>query len=610
MNSSLSINSHAHANVANSLVFTPEQAANLEKQRSTLVTPTEVESTSQEKDKMGNLVQYMGEAIQHGDELLQNIVDSSSTAISTPQKEKTDSDKKVDLGIDLNKTPQQKPPKRKKHRPKVIVEGKPKRTRKPVQPKNTVSGENLPAKRKYVRKNKPKNLTAQEVDVTGETRDPGTGTAQKTCKRVLIFDMEKTGDETHDNVVAQQEVQNMNKSTTSMAGNYQPTGLGNGTNQACGMMRSAESGLPKSLMVENQIPGQMSSDTHFTRTPPDRQAALAPLASTQDQQLRNFYVAGRPVISANADQWKNRMADKYILMQQQTLGEGTGQNGLLGKADYANLERAKEIINLERIRLIMQIMPQQAPMTPSKFYEARGSKREHCQTTEQANLSTSNHAGSSLYDKPYQVDEYHRNGHILRTGFLQTHKKNKIGGGYRDIQNMPSSIKAADGGLGNTETKRADDANPIGQKSRLNCTILNSHLQGSRVADRINDQENKYTSDMYVHPMASGQNSPKQQISSKIHSHSERMASTWGLNPFNGISTQTTIEKYKYLVHIPSRPEVSTGPRNGQTFQTWCSMSEKRQTVGAPLLKSASSRVDKLQEPSLKRRGTFLIGKI
>ncbi|PQQ18984.1 transcriptional activator DEMETER [Prunus yedoensis var. nudiflora] len=71
------------------------------------------------------------EAIQkHGDELLQNIVESSSAAISTPYKKNKDSDWEGDRGIDLNKTPQQKPPKRRKHRPKVIREGKPKRTPK------------------------------------------------------------------------------------------------------------------------------------------------------------------------------------------------------------------------------------------------------------------------------------------------------------------------------------------------------------------------------------------------------------------------------------------------------------------------------------------------
>lgn len=562
-----------------------------------------VESTSQEKDRMGNLVQHTGEAIQqHGGELLQNILESSSTVISTPQKENTDSDKKIDIGIDLNKTPPQKPTKRKKHRPKVIVEGKPKRTQKPAVPKDTVSTENRPAKRKYVRKNVPKDLKAQEVNVTGETRDPGIGTTDKTCKRVLNFDLEKTGDETRNDVIGQQDVQNMNKGT-SMTEDHQAMEQRNGTNHAWGTMSSKQNGLPKGLMVETQIPGK-TSGTHFTsQMTPDRQAAVAPSASMKDVQMKSFYVTGRHEINANADQWQNRRADKYTPMQQQTHGEGTDQESLQGKANNVNLERARQMMRLERIKeLMMQIMPQQAPKTPSKFSEARGSKREHCQTTGYTNLSTANQMGSPLYENILHVEECHP----LHPGFLQTPKKQKIGNDSRDIQNMPSNVKAADWGLGK---ERAHDANPIGQKSRLNSAILNSHLESGRVPVRGNNQVN-FTGDRYVQPMASAQISPKQQISSKMHSHTERIASTRGLNPLNGFSAQTTIENCNHLVRITSPPETSTGRGNGQIFQTrYNSVSQMAQTVGAPLLTLALSGAEKLQEPSAKRRGTFLIQK-
>lgn len=609
LNSSPSIN-NALTNISNSHAFTPvtpEEAANREKQHSAMFTSLIVESTSQEKDRMGNLAQHTGEAIQqHGGELLQNILESSSTVISTPQKENTDSDKKIDVGIDLNKTPPQKPTKRKKHRPKVIVEGKPKRTQKPAVPKDRVSMENRPAKRKYVRKNVPKDLKAQEVNVTGETRDPGIGTTDKTCKRVLNFDLEKTGDETRNEVIGQQDVQNMNKST-SMTKDHQAMEQRNGTNHAWGTMSSEQNGLPKGLMVETQIPGK-TSGTHFTsQMKPDRQAAVAPSASTKEVLMKSFYVTGRHEIIANADQWQNRRADNYTPMQQQTHREGTGQESLQGKANNVNLERARQIMRLERIKeLMMQIMPQQAPKTPSKFSEARGSKREHCQTTGYTNLSTPNQMGLPLYENILHVEECHRNGHPLHPGFLQTPKKQKIGNDSRDIQNMPSNVKAAYWGLGK---EKAHDANPIGQKSRLNSAILNSHLESGRVPVRGNNQVN-FTSDRYVQPMASAQISPKQQILSKMHSHTERIASTRGLNPLNGFSTQTTIENYNHLIRITSPPETSTGPGNGQIFQThYNSVSQMVQTVGGPLLTLALSGAEKLQEPSAKRRGTFLIQK-
>ena len=60
------------------------------------------------------------------DELLHNIVASSSAAPPSLCKGKNIVAKEGDEGIDLNKTPMQKQPKKRKHRPKVVIEGKPK----------------------------------------------------------------------------------------------------------------------------------------------------------------------------------------------------------------------------------------------------------------------------------------------------------------------------------------------------------------------------------------------------------------------------------------------------------------------------------------------------
>lgn len=86
------------------------------------------ESSSKENDKHVDFFMSIGDVAIHkpGGELLQSIVESASAGISTPYKENKDSDHESDRGIDLNQTPQQKPPKRRKHRPKVIIEGKPK----------------------------------------------------------------------------------------------------------------------------------------------------------------------------------------------------------------------------------------------------------------------------------------------------------------------------------------------------------------------------------------------------------------------------------------------------------------------------------------------------
>ncbi|MED6122721.1 hypothetical protein PIB30_042507 [Stylosanthes scabra] len=81
---------------------------------------------------------------------------------------------------EIDKTPQQKQ-RRRKHRPKVIVEGKPKRTRKPTNKDNLQPKENSTGKRKYVRKNGVNKTvsTPEETELMPEF-------AKKSCRRTLF----------------------------------------------------------------------------------------------------------------------------------------------------------------------------------------------------------------------------------------------------------------------------------------------------------------------------------------------------------------------------------------------------------------------------------------
>ncbi|CAN1140189.1 Transcriptional activator DEMETER [Linum perenne] len=88
-------------------------------------------------------------------EISSNVADVLSTSVPEPVKEPADSGRKLNLGIDLNRTPVQKPEKRKKHRPKVIVDRNSKR--EPVANKAYVwdnaanSTENPVGRRTYIR---------------------------------------------------------------------------------------------------------------------------------------------------------------------------------------------------------------------------------------------------------------------------------------------------------------------------------------------------------------------------------------------------------------------------------------------------------------------------
>ena len=162
-----------------SVLAAPDQTKMENKQISTVPTYAADESSIHEEEKQENIIASNGnEVSQQNCELLQNIVDSSSAVISTPMEEKKDSERGSDQGIDLIKTPQQKPPKRRKHRPKVIVEGKPKRTPKSATATNINSQDNPSGKRKYVRR---KGLTESEIEHADSTKesDPSAGTPAK-----------------------------------------------------------------------------------------------------------------------------------------------------------------------------------------------------------------------------------------------------------------------------------------------------------------------------------------------------------------------------------------------------------------------------------------------
>ncbi|XP_045808298.1 DNA glycosylase/AP lyase ROS1-like [Trifolium pratense] len=108
-------------------------------------------------------------------------------AVSSALMENHNPDEGSSLCTGLNKTPEKKP-RRKKHRPKVIREGKPKRTPKPATPKPAPSKENTTGKRKYVRRKELKK-TSTPAEVTGEIAEETPEAAKMSCQRSLNFDI-------------------------------------------------------------------------------------------------------------------------------------------------------------------------------------------------------------------------------------------------------------------------------------------------------------------------------------------------------------------------------------------------------------------------------------
>ncbi|KAL1201445.1 Transcriptional activator DEMETER [Cardamine amara subsp. amara] len=129
------------------------------------------------------------------DKSMQNIVDSS-VVNSTEVTEQKDGSRQDVLEFDLNKTPQQKPSKRKKKfMPKVVVEGKPKRKpRKPATQENVKSKETGSGKRRIAQKTRLKELATKKPANVGDMSNTNPEVKLKSCRKALNFDLEKTGD--------------------------------------------------------------------------------------------------------------------------------------------------------------------------------------------------------------------------------------------------------------------------------------------------------------------------------------------------------------------------------------------------------------------------------
>uniref|UniRef100_A0A2N9HY41 HhH-GPD domain-containing protein n=1 Tax=Fagus sylvatica TaxID=28930 RepID=A0A2N9HY41_FAGSY len=559
---SLPTEADANSSVTNTLLFTPitpDQVTKLENNqlRATL-NITRNESSIDEKDKE-TLVTASGNqpTQQHGDELLQSIVNSSSAAISPLYQENKDSEK-GELGIDLNKTPQQKPPRRRKHRPKVIKEGKPKRTPKPKTPKNT---ENPTGKRKYVRKNVQKESKTEhaDADATRGIADSNDRTAAKSCRRVLNFDLENIRDESQDKVDGQQELQNRNKRTFSLNSDSQATHLCSGTYSVLGTKSAVQMDQWDGSIVEYQPPRTISNLTPFMNqlqtgygSLQERQAGAAQLVTTKDRQIEDLHVIERNVDKGYTDPCQNRCRNEYTPIQQQIRAEGMDQVVFQAKTNHKSFEKAMST-------------PQSAQKLPSDSRAARGSKRQHFHTTEHTHPSIKNSMGSLLCQEISHVHECHRNGHIVNI--------------------------AVEDGSGKVKAKHMHEANANanGFTTKMSHEVMHSYFESNKNALRL-IEVNKFTTDRVNHSMAARHFSPMEQFSSELHSHTERIGETNRITPVGSFPSLAAIQDRNLLP--PSPPKQSPELENGQLIQT--SSAATKQTLGRTPSRSVSSRRTKV----------------
>ncbi|XVE61545.1 hypothetical protein DITRI_Ditri06bG0049200 [Diplodiscus trichospermus] len=213
------IDALSHASISDFAPITPDKATRAERKKVSEIENLYIENRTEKRDEHTNQLAAVDvNGLSCSKELQKPVTESSLAA--TPTKE----NQNLDLGgshlVELDRTPQQKQ-RRRKHRPKVITESKPRRTRKPVTPKPSDSQENPTGKRKYVRNNglnkdtstppeeanaenpKPKRkyvrrnglnrdsvIPKQEESRLGATHPETLEHNKRSCRRALDFDAE------------------------------------------------------------------------------------------------------------------------------------------------------------------------------------------------------------------------------------------------------------------------------------------------------------------------------------------------------------------------------------------------------------------------------------
>ncbi|CAK8571416.1 unnamed protein product [Lathyrus sativus] len=187
------------------------------------------------------------------------------TAVSSPLKENHNPDEGSSLCTGLTKTPEKKP-RRKKHRPKVIREGKPKRTPKPATPKPAQSKGNTIGKRKYVRRKELNKTPTPATEMTGELTEKIPEAAEMSCRRSINFE-----------IGAKDESSAGRGNTTALLDKengvaVQETNVG----LACDLNTPVKHASNSSMLLpeDTQVPDTSSQNTHPEAKPKETGTAL------------------------------------------------------------------------------------------------------------------------------------------------------------------------------------------------------------------------------------------------------------------------------------------------------------------------------------------------
>ncbi|XP_027111389.1 transcriptional activator DEMETER-like [Coffea arabica] len=396
---------------------TPDQGNLKNHQQSHIQNFSVDESLLQGKDKH-EMISTDTEVGSYCNGLLHNVITSPSASNSKILTEKGISEDNVHGGIDLNKTPQQRPPRRKKHRPKVVVEKKPKRTPKPTASKANTSSENPSGKRRYVRRKGTDASNSGTENVSNGIEDSGVSSAAKSCRRVLNFDLEDKMHNQSQNWTGHNQTDALLKSKPfDLNLTCQETAWSAGCDPVSGMS-SAKERQQIGCSPENQHGKSISNLTNSNnQKPAEKSLLLFPEASSPAARDHTLNVIARSLNLQNAA-GQNNDESGHSQGHQHKLGDGTGQMILQENTASAKFDAARQ--------LMWQTLTTSLKDT-SQIYETRGSKRDYCHISEMTNPQLVDTMHSQLLSQDIsKISKQKKDSSKNGLGTLELQKRKKL----------------------------------------------------------------------------------------------------------------------------------------------------------------------------------------
>uniref|UniRef100_A0A2P2KM39 Uncharacterized protein n=1 Tax=Rhizophora mucronata TaxID=61149 RepID=A0A2P2KM39_RHIMU len=395
-------------------------------------------------------------------------------------EEPKESDREADLTINLNKTPDQKQPRRRKHRPKVITDGKPKRTPRTTTKKISESAERLTGKRKHVYEKDKKQSLSQQSDSVIQTSCVIAKSASKSCRRALKFDSRNSNDE------RQQEILNEENTMSNLNTGFQDPESSKGGWIKCRTPSGLQVNQQSHLLGENKKQGGISNL----------------VLSTNHMPSNCMPISGRKAAAFQLIQHEDTNAiESGTSFQKHTHEKLIGKHDLQGKINYERLTSFREVTS--------QNTPLCLTNRPSYLIDGWGSKREHCNIEWKSPFSTNRVDPSILSQEVFQINNHQQNESISASVCSEAHKKRKVESVKQaNTYGMPPSVAAVKSYVQISRCK--NNINQIGSTSKKNYEELKSHSAADSIKMRETDGINKFSSEWYILSMASLHNLSKQ----------------------------------------------------------------------------------------------------